>query len=229
MQEVQDTAIQSYVAAVESAETGMTLWQIMGSGGWVMIALAVMSLIMIALVVYLFLRLQPSQLIPVPLSEKLIDQVRKGKDIAARKMCADHENIVSEMIIAGLNQAEKGMRASREAVELSARKQVSGLWAILNYLSDIAAIAPMLGLLGTVIGMIEAFNTIAFQTAVVKPVLLAGGVSKAMVTTASGMIVAIIAMVFYSVFRFRLQNITHAVETFTSEILDAFSGPAGSR
>ena len=92
------------------------------------------------------------------------------------------------------------------------------LWQKLSYLADIAAIAPMVGLLGTVLGMIQAFNVIAFQTGAVKPVLLASGISKAMVTTATGLIVAIPAMIFYSFFRGRLQNVTARLENISTEL-----------
>ena len=100
-----------------------------------------------------------------------------------------------------------------------ARKEMGVLWQRIGILSDIAAIAPMIGLLGTVVGMIQAFNTIAFQTAVVKPILLAGGIGKAMITTAGGLVVAIPAMLAYSYFRIKVQNIMHIVENYSADII----------
>ena len=67
--------------------------------------------------------------------------------------------------------------------------------------------------------MIQAFNVIAFQTAVVKPILLAGGVSKAMVTTAGGLIIAIPALIFYSYFRGKVQTIANRVETYSTDLI----------
>ena len=81
----------------------------------------------------------------------------------------------------------------------------------------------MLGLLGTVLGMIQAFNTIAFDSGVVKPIMLAGGVAKAMITTAGGLTIAILAMIFYSMLRPRAQNITNLLETSASQISEGFS------
>jgi biopolymer transport protein ExbB len=87
----------------------------------------------------------------------------------------------------------------------------------------------LIGLLGTVIGMIRAFNAIAFQTAVVKPILLAGGVSQAMVTTAAGLIVAIPAMIFYAYFRGRVHDITNIVENYSTDIIKIVEAKASSK
>ena len=106
---------------------------------------------------------------------------------------------------------------------MAARKEVTSLWTLMNYLSEVAQISPMMGLLGTVLGMIQAFNTIAFDSGVVKPILLAGGVAKAMITTAGGLTIAIAAMIFYSLLRPRAQNITNLLETITTQISESFS------
>lgn len=213
----------SFAAEAESSSGGMTLWQVIASGGWVMVVLSLISVVMMSLVVYLLFRMNVSKLVPLEFSHKILKLISEGNHQDAHRECLRHDNLVASVAIAGLDKASKGSEAAREASEITARKEVSGLWSTIHYLSDIAAIAPMVGLLGTVLGMIEAFNAIAFQTAVVKPILLAGGVSKAMVTTAAGMIVAILAMTFYSLFRSRVQAITNSLEVFTSEILDTFS------
>lgn len=219
--------IQPYLETVEGAEQGMTLWQVLVSGGWVMIVLLLISLLMTALVVYLFMLIRFKRLIPEMFAHQMIQSLREGKDQAVLIQCRGREDFVSAILMAGLEKKTvENLDAARESVEMTARRKVSSLWTLLGYLSDIAAIAPMVGLLGTVIGMIEAFNTIAFQTAVVKPILLAGGVSKAMVTTAGGMIIAIAALIFYSFFRSRVQTVQHAVEMFANEISNAFDESA---
>ena len=109
-------------------------------------------------------------------------------------------------------------------MENCGRKEVATLWQNISYLADIATVAPMVGLLGTVLGMIQAFNVIAFQTAVVKPILLAGGVSKAMVTTAGGLIVAIPIMIFYAYFRGKVQEISSIVESYLTDIIKIVEG-----
>jgi biopolymer transport protein ExbB len=125
--------------------------------------------------------------------------------------------------LSGLNRIDSGFLAAKESSEITAKNEVSKLWENISYLSDLSVISPFVGLLGTVLGMIQAFNTIAFQSAVVKPILLAGGVSKAMVTTAGGLTVAIPAVIFYAFFRGRVVRISGAVESLTNEIVDVLA------
>jgi biopolymer transport protein ExbB len=103
-------------------------------------------------------------------------------------------------------------------MEDEGRRRADNLWQRLSYLADIAAISPMVGLLGTVLGMIQAFNVIAFQTGAVKPILLASGISKAMVTTAAGLIIAIPAMIFHSFFKGRIQDVIARLENISVEL-----------
>jgi biopolymer transport protein ExbB len=159
----------------------------------------------------------------------VIQHLRSERYGVARELCARSDNVIAGIVQNGLEKQDQGCDEATEAVELAARQEVSGLWQALGYLTDVAAIAPMLGLLGTVVGMIQAFNTIAFETAVVKPILLAGGVSKAMVTTAAGMVIAIVALIFHSYFRSKVLDITGRVESLTSEILTAFKNKKKNR
>ncbi|MBF0254728.1 MAG: MotA/TolQ/ExbB proton channel family protein [Candidatus Omnitrophica bacterium] len=217
----------SYAKNVEAAGQGMTVWQTIQSGGWVMVLLGILSVLTLALVVFLFVRLRPRVMVPEDFSVELVAHLRERKYGLTRQLCLDHSNLVSVILLSGLDKIDRGTGAFREGVILAARRETAALWQTVALLSDVAAVAPMLGLLGTVLGMIQAFNTIAFQSAVVKPILLAGGVSKAMVTTAAGMVIAIVAVIFYSVFRTRVQEITGMVETVTTDVLNAVPDQAG--
>ena len=117
----------------------------------------------------------------------------------------------------------RGKDVIKEAMLDKGRRIVGDMTQKLSYLADVAVISPMVGLLGTVLGMIQAFNVIAFQTGAVKPILLAGGISKAMVTTATGLIIAIPAMIFYSYFRGKVQNITSQLENISTELFHLIS------
>lgn len=217
-----DETLKPYINNVHDAEKGMTFWQLLEAGGLVMILIGILSVVMLSLVIYLFLRLRANEFVPVDFAHKVIREIRSGDDDKVLEICRTQENAIATIVLSGLDKRKEGPKAVREAVEIAARQETSLLWTLLNYLSDIVAVAPMLGLLGTVVGMIQAFNTIAFQSAVVKPILLAAGVSKAMVTTAGGLSVAIIATVFYSLLRLKTQTVTNLIETFSAEILEAF-------
>jgi len=215
-------SVDPYIQSVEQAEHGMTLFQVIQSGGWVMIVLGLLSMVMISLVIFLFLRLNLSRLIPEEKTEHVIGLLLEKKYHNAKTLCDGDDNLIFNIITAGLNTARNNLEDCRDAVELEARKATTSLWTPLNYLSDIAQIAPMLGLLGTVLGMIQAFNTIAFDAAGVKPILLAGGVSKAMITSAGGLVIAIAATIFFSLLRTRVETITNTLEAKTNKIMNAF-------
>ncbi|HPN72971.1 MAG TPA: MotA/TolQ/ExbB proton channel family protein [Candidatus Omnitrophota bacterium] len=125
--------------------------------------------------------------------------------------------MAGRVFYAGLSRVSRGPVIVKEAIEDEGKREIDGLWRKLGYLADIAAIAPMVGLLGTVLGMIQAFNVIAFQAGSVKPVLLASGISKAMVTTAGGLIIAVPAMIFYSYFRGIVETVSARLENISTE------------
>jgi biopolymer transport protein ExbB len=221
--------IENYVEAVQHAEQGMTMWEVLKSGGVTMVILGLLSILMVALITFLLARLRVARLIPPDIKHKVLEGLRKRHYPEVRTLCRNEDNLVASIAMAGLETGPGGDILPKEAIEATARKEVVQLWAMIHPLTDIAAIAPMLGLLGTVVGMIQAFNTIAFQSAVVKPMLLAGGVSKAMVTTAAGMVISIAAMAFYSYFRFRVQTITALTEDLGAEIGDALAGASNPK
>jgi biopolymer transport protein ExbB len=210
----EQAGLQPYIESIEQAAGGMTVRQMVEAGGVVMVVLLALSVGTLALVFYNFLSLKESRLIPAVFCNDLIQKMVTGREGEVKEMCEKNDNVMSRVVLAGLNRPTTDPVLRREAMEQRARVEISRLWRQVSYLSDIGTIAPLIGLLGTVIGMIQAFNVIAFQTAVVKPILLAGGVSKAMVTTAGGLILAIPALLFYTYFKGRVQNIVDAIETY---------------
>jgi biopolymer transport protein ExbB len=213
----------AWAVEMETSASGMTLWQILRAGGVVMVILGILSLIILFLMIYLLLYLDPRKLVPAELTHQCLKFINEKKYDLARKSLAGSDSLVKNILIAGLDRVNLGEEAVQETIELTARKEVTSLWSLLNYISDIGQIAPMLGLLGNVLGMIRAFNNIAFETGVVKPIALAGGVAEAMITTAGGLSIGILAMIVYPIIRARVQNITNLLETETSVILKAFS------
>ncbi len=139
-----------------------------------------------------------------------------------KPLCRKENNtIISKIVLAGLERRNPLDDSAREAMENTARAELTNLWQNINYLSDIVAVAPLLGLLGTVLGMIQAFHAVPLQSASVKTTLLAAGISKAMVCTASGLIVAIPALIAYSYFRGQVQQVTNMIEIYSTDIIKA--------
>lgn len=211
--------IHPFVSNLQQASEGMSLWQMLLNGGFIMLVLLVMSIVAMASVIYNFMMLKVSKIAPEDFTTQVIRRLEEGKETTVKRMCQTKKNVIAHIVLAGLSKRKRSAMLAREAMENCMRKELGLLWQNISYLADIASIAPLVGLLGTVLGMIQAFNVIAFQTGVVKPILLAGGVSKAMVTTAGGLIVAIPVMLFYSYFRGRVQDIVSAVESYSTDII----------
>jgi biopolymer transport protein ExbB len=212
--------IREYIPDTQATETGMTLWQTIKAGGSLMFVLAFLSMAAVALVVYYFMEFKEDKLIPSEFLHKVMSMVEAGKYNEAKVMCETYKNFVSEIALAGISRKGHDKSVVVEAVEDKGKRMVTGLWQKLSYLADIAVISPLVGLLGTVVGMIQAFNVIAFQTGGVKPMLLANGIAKAMITTAAGLIIAIPAMAFYSYFKGVVQNIVFRMENIATDIVD---------
>ena len=210
--------IQQYIPDAGSAAEGMTLWQTIISGGSVMIVLAFLSIAALALIVYYFLTMDPEKLLPGDFQEKVLGYIETRETEELARICRGEDNLISAVVSAGLGQAHKDKIIMKEAMEDEGRRLSDLLWQKLSYLGDVAAISPMVGLLGTVLGMIQAFNVIAFQTGAVKPILLASGISKAMVTTATGLMIAVPAMIFYSFFKGKVRDIVARLEGVTAEL-----------
>ncbi|MBN1521701.1 MAG: MotA/TolQ/ExbB proton channel family protein [Candidatus Aureabacteria bacterium] len=203
-------------------EEGMTLWQLIENGGWVMIVLGVLSVLSLALILFFFATVRHSAFVP---SSQLMEVKKavESKDVEKVKMlCKDRKNFLEKVVYTGASNHREPVQVFRLKMEDEARRFIELHWQRIGFLSDIAVISPMLGLLGTVLGMIKAFNAIAFRIGEVKPIFLAYGVSQAMVTTAAGLIVGIFSMVFYYYFRVRIQNIAVRSEMIIDSLADYF-------
>lgn len=196
-----------------------TLWQLLKSGGWSMIVLGLLSVVALALVVYDLMTLKPELKVPQRFFEDLIERMETGDLKSAQQLCRRNDNILSAIALAGLDRTAKGRVIVREAMENAGRKEVSKLWQNIAYLGDIATIAPLMGLLGTVLGMIQAFNVISYAGASLKPIMLVGGISKALVTTAAGLIIAVPVLSVYSYFRGIVQEISDRVEMYSTDLM----------
>jgi len=200
----------------------MTLWQTLKAGGGVMVVIGLLSVVAVAIVIYDFMMLNVNKLAPSWLFNEVMRKL-EGRDFSAAKTLCRKENhtIISKIVLAGLERRNPLDDTAREAMEGIARIELASLWQNISYLSDIVAVAPLLGLLGTVLGMIQAFHAVPLQSASMKTTLLAAGISKAMVATASGLVVAIPALIAYSYFRGKVQQVVNMIEIYSTDIIKA--------
>lgn len=210
-------------AAAESEALSLSLTEILQTGGLLMIALGVMSVLALAFVVYFFLMLRQDAVAPRGLLLDLRDALRDGRFEEARRACERSRSPMAAIAGAGLAYLEAaeapGDVPLKEIVEGEGGRQAAHLQSQTQYLMDIAVIAPMLGLLGTVLGMLQAFNAVALDIARARPMVLAEGVSKALITTAAGLAVGIPAMAFFAYFRGRVARLVSLLESHSADLL----------
>ncbi len=202
----------------------VTLWKLIQDGGWAMIPLGVLSVITVMLVlVYLFTLRRSSILTPHYMNTA--DVLLKKRDyLGLLAISSRHSEAVARVVQRTLDFATKNPTASfevvREIAETEAGSQAASLQHRTVYLADIGTLAPMIGLLGTVFGIIRSFGLLGSgQTATSRDLLLANGVSEALVATASGLVLGIVAMGFYSLFRNRVQSLISDLEIASAHIL----------
>lgn len=211
------------VQANADNQTGMAWVEIVRNGGWLMIVLGVMSVLTVAFILYFAVVLRPGQIMPGPLYRELIEKIGSGMLDDAMKACEYHPCPLSSIALSAMEHVKSDPRIDsimlKDVVESEGERQADNIQGQTQYLLDIGVIAPMVGLLGTVLGMLQAFSGVALSSALSKPVVLAAGVSKALITTASGLAVAIPAMVAYSYFRRKSTKLVSYLESASTELL----------
>jgi biopolymer transport protein ExbB len=210
-------------AAVQKPLAGMSLQEIMSVGGSLMWVLAAMSVLALALVLYYAFILRQEKVVPRAHIDTIRHLLAEGRTDEARIASSRRPSPISAVTSAALDYAERVKQADpvllKEIIEGEGSRQASLLQNQTQYLLDIAVIAPMVGLLGTVFGMVNAFSTVASDLAKATPMQLAGGVYQALFTTAFGLIVGIPAMAFHAYFRGRVSSLVSLLENAAADLL----------
>ena len=205
------------------AASGITLVQFFKDGGSLMYVLAVISVFFIANVIYLFATLRSGVTIPRAVFNDVMDKIRGGRFDEARKICDYKPSPFTHVAMAGIDYAVAVPEADpvmlNAAIEGEGARQATRIQGRTQWLLDIAAISPMVGLLGTVIGMLGAFHAVSDTIASAKPVALAQGVSLALITTIAGLVIAIPAMAFYAWFRRQASKQVAALECLAADLV----------
>ncbi len=189
-----------------------TLLDTVRDGGLVGLLILLLSMVSVGFMIEHSLTIRKTVLMPEPVIQQLDKLIEQGQVDEAIAACQASENdsLVASVVLAGLERyrgSEYGFAEYKAAVEEAGEDQTGRLYRKTEVLGLIGAIAPMLGLTGTVLGMIQAFNTIAISGGTAKPDELAGGIGQALVTTLMGLVVAMPTMVAFSYFRNRIDSL----------------------
>jgi biopolymer transport protein ExbB len=192
---------------------------LINKGGFVMFPLIFCSIISIAIIIERAYSLRRRNIISNTFVIKLEDLIRKEMIAEAISFCKMNQSSISNILISGINRYGRNREIVKEVIEDAGKKEVGVLQQYLNLLGGIAAIAPLLGLLGTVTGMIKTFNVINLQ-GVGDPQSMAGGISEALITTATGLVIGIPALAMYKYFQGKADSLVLEMELCSFKMID---------
>lgn len=203
--------------------SGLSLWGLLQSGGWVMLPLLAASIAVVSLIGFYLFTLRRSAITDDELEMKIETYLSEDDLAGLAEYLKDRNEAVAEVLRKVLEFTYRRKDADADAIKAIAESEGVRLASALNqrivYLLDLGVLAPLLGLFGTVVGILRSFGTIASEALAMRTMMLAGGVSQALVATASGLVVGITAMVFYSIFRGRVQGLISLFEvTVTAKV-----------
>ena len=199
------------------------MFELIKAGGWLMLPILLCSVVAFAISVERLIALRRETILPKGLLGYVWALYNE------RQLTADHLNQIRNksalgtLIVAGLNNAKHGRDVMKEAIEQAASGVIHKMERYLNFLGTIAAITPLLGLLGTVIGMIKVFTEIMVQ-GTGNANVLAGGISEALLTTAAGLCVAIPALVMHRYFQRRITELVVEMEQESVKLVEIIHG-----
>lgn len=197
-----------------------SLLSLLFKGGWVMLPIFLLSIMALYAIVERLVVFRRTISVPRFWIESINAQLIAGDLQSVVMLCEGKSYALASIIQAGIKKVKEPSKALRAAVENAAQQEVYKLEKNLALLGTIASAAPMLGFLGTVIGMIQAFMAMAQQTQQISPKLLSGGIYEAMVTTAAGLVVGIIASLGYNYLLIRIQRATQRLEQNTNQFIE---------
>lgn len=175
------------------------MWELVKAGGWLMLPLILCSIFTVAISLERFIRLRRSAVLPSALmssSSHSVDQVI----VQLQQNQALQTSPLGRILKAGIENQSMGEQFAKAQMEVTASQEIGYLERNINFLGTMSAVAPLLGLLGTVVGIIESFLVIDIGSSS-SPTLMIPGISKALITTAVGMLIAIPALMAYRYFQ----------------------------
>lgn len=219
-----DTAAADTAQAAAAGQTS-SLFDLLVLGGWVMIPLLLLSILTIYLFVERFITIRQAASNPSKITDRVRDYVRNGNVDQAIRYCEDKDVPITRILKQGLDRLGRPISEIQDAVQAAGKHETFDLEKRTNLLASIAGIAPMLGFFGTVVGMIRAFRQIQNLQGNVNPSVLAGGIWEALITTATGLLVGILALFAYNYLIGRIRRLSNDMERSATDFIDLLQEP----
>lgn len=220
--QVVDTLAQTPMATHET----MTLWSLMAKGGIIMIPLAILSVWAIYIFIERYLAISRASKEESNFMNNIRDFIHDGRIDSAKSLCKNNQSPIARMIAKGIVRIGRPLNDINAAIENVGKLEISKLEKNIAVLATVAGAAPMLGFLGTVIGMIKAFYNMSMAGNNIDISLLAGGIYEAMVTTVTGLAVGVLAYICYNILVARIEKVVFILEARATEFMDLLHEPA---
>ena len=215
------------IAAVATQKTAeLSVWDLCLEGGFIMIPLLILSVVCIYILIERAIVIRDASREDSTFMKRIKDYIHEGEIESAMNLCKKNNSPYSRLIAKGISRIGRPMNDVLVAIEDTGNLEIATLGKGLPWLATTAAGAPMLGFLGTVMGMVDAFYNLASAGSSANIDVLAGGIYEALVTTVAGLIVGIIAMFAYNYLVARINKVMNMLEAKTMEFMDLLNEPA---
>ena len=201
---------------------------ILMEGGWILVPIMLLSVLAVYLLIDRLRTIQRASANREEIMAKVRDYVSAGNIDGAQAYCDVQQKPITRILKHGLERLGRPISEIQDAVNAAGKHEAFNLETRTDLLASVAGIAPMLGFLGTVAGMIKAFQQIQNLQGSVNPSVLAGGIWEALVSTAAGLVVGIIAFFFYNYLLNRIRRLVNDMEQSATEFIDMLQTPTPS-
>ncbi|WP_297334878.1 MotA/TolQ/ExbB proton channel family protein [Algoriphagus sp.] len=206
--------------AMNGANENIGLLDLLIKGGYMMVPLYLLFILAIFIFIERLMTLKKASKTPTYLLDQVKVLVSSGQIEKAKMLCADEKSPVANMIAKGVDRIGSPLKNIEVSIENVGKIEIYKLEKNLNLLATVSGAAPMIGFLGTVAGMIQAFIAIAQEEGMVSPKLLSEGIYEAMITTAAGLVVGILAYLGYNYLVTQVSKLVHRMEYATIEFIE---------
>ena len=219
-QAVTEVAENPVLTEVVEAANEMNLWDMATKGGWIMIILALLSVLCVYIFVERIVVIRKASKVDPVFMDRIHDYVRTGELKSALNCCRIANTPVANMVEKGIERIDRPASEVQAALENAGNLEVAKLEKGLSVMATISSGAPMIGFLGTVLGMVRAFWEMANAGNNIDITLLSSGIYEAMITTVGGLVVGIVAMFAYNYLVSRVNDVTNVLEAQTLSFMD---------
>ncbi|MGF1670336.1 MAG: MotA/TolQ/ExbB proton channel family protein [Balneolaceae bacterium] len=220
-----DDAVADTLAQLLAEESSMSFYDILSQGGLLMIPLFILSVLAIYVIAERWRTLNNSKIEINSLLNSIESMLKSGDQQRALRYCDEFDKPLARILKAGIRRLGRPIRDIEDAIVNAGKKEIFQLEKRMNWLATIAGVAPLVGFTGTVTGMIRAFMDIQALQGNVNPSVLAGGIWEALITTATGLIVGIIAYGFYNFLQGKINRQIFEFENASTDFIDLLQSP----